>query len=366
MNIIISAVLLFSISYSETSYPLKGTVLRFFSGFDEKHFTVVAETDEGLKVHKLSSDLEPICVWDLPKNVEWLNNEGYQDALVFVSLREAVDTATRIRGSLQTLNMITGKITDLKLPVRTEKIGAWVGKNNRYLFGGRLFDCTAEKPTSTRVSGAPYNVVSSDERFSAQFIIKRVDGGVEGNVTVEDLKNSDMLNVGTFRMADTLGMLMNFAEDSRYLYYRSGDSPALYDMKELRGLGIPDVKYKYPAYVDAYLNGDKYFFFHDYQSIVMVGKKSFEVEDVVPNPFGDIATKIVSAKGIDLAGLLYETRKGTRLFTRVFTVTAKGQEPKSKTWELPVNTLWVTINGKKAKSVYYDNQALNLFMLKLN
>jgi hypothetical protein len=357
---------LVSFSFPLKSVQVSGKVLKIFQGLGDLHFSLVTETDIGQKVTKFSSSLDVLASWDLPRNIEWLSNDGHENGLVFVSLLTEEDTVTKIRGSLQMLNMKSGMICDLKLVVKNERFGTWIGKNNRYLFGGRLFNCDGEKVVSVRVSGAPYNVVSSDERYSAQFLIKRADSHIAGSVTVEDLTNNDMLNVATFRMADSLGMLMDFSKDSRYLYYRAGDSPALYDLKELRGLGIPDIKYQLPAFVDAYLDGDRNFFFHDDQSIVLVGRKTFEVEDVVPNPFGDIAMKICSADDIHLSGFLYETRKGTRHYLKAFTVTAKGLEPKNKTWDLPVNSIWVTLDGKKCKAVYYDNNALNLFEMKLN
>ncbi len=351
----------------QQSYPLSGSLHKIFNGIESRHFTVVSVEDGWQKIRKFSPDLKLMGEWLLPDSVEWLPNNDYSDGLVYVLLRNSTDTLVQIRGSLYWLDFKTGNSIDLKQIVRTEKFGEWVTGKNRYQFGGRLFGIQDAKPVSERVSGAPYTVLSSDAKYSSQLLIGgvTVDNKIEASVTVENLVNNDMLKIASFRMSDTLGVLMQFSSDGRYLYYRHGDFPSLYDLNTLRGVAIPDVKYRQHQYTGLFLEGDKFFFFHDYQSIVLVGKKSFEVEDVVPNPAGLVSMKVLAAKGNEITAVLYDVKSGTRIYKEVVRIIAKGMDPSMKTWELPINTIWLTINGRECLSVYYEKKALHSFNVKI-
>lgn len=334
----------------------KGTVAAVFQGLGGR-IAVCQIDSNGETVSLLSKKMDFEKDVSITDTVLFPSNDGFADHLAFISVG-AEDTATHFQSiKLKLLELATGRVLETKIAVKPTYRGKWVDQGRAYSMAGKVCRLVSGEVKIERISSVIEAEVSPDLTFCMNPVIQKVGAtNIKVNIELENLINQDMLNVDAYQIKQDGAPLAVFAADPRYVYYRAGGMPTLYDVKKMQGVAIPDINYKKPEYFGYCLSGDKYYFLYDFYSVAVIDKKGLAVDEVYPSPFTEEFVEILEGDDRFVYGTLYLLKNGVKDYTKVFSWNLKKND--YKTIPLPGRTQRVFINEKKGGYLYLENTTL--------
>lgn len=343
--------------------PITGMVVRVFNGADGA-FAVC--TDEGgrTKIHLFSGGLDKSATWELPADGELLPNERFTGHLAYAAMGPRDSAGNVLKIDLRFLSLGMGLAVPVRLAVKQDMPGCWLSGGTAYLINGKLCRLKGSGADVQRVSGAPQSVVSEDLSWCASAVTREEKPGYGVSIEVEQFATSDMISVENYTLKELDGRpLLAFSDDGRFLYYRSQDSPALYDLKERRSLSVDNINYKNPSYFGWFMPDGDYFVFHDFYSIAIVDVGHFEVLDAAANPFAEERMEILSVAKNEVRGALYQGTRQVKFYTKFFILNLKSGE--DKVFTVPPRTIRVGLKKKTASFAYIDHDMLKYNQMEL-
>ena len=335
----------------------KGAIGGIFQGQSEKIAVCERDSSSG-SVALFSKKLDIEKTLPITDTVVFPDNDGFEGYIAYIAVG-LEDTATHFQSvRLKFLNLENGKIIEAKYPVKVTTMGRWLDKGRVYCMGGKTCLLSGDGVKVDRVSSVVSAEVSPDLKFCMNAVVQKAGAeNIKVNIELENLTNQDMLNVDAFQIKDDGIRLIAFSDDPRYVYYRAGNIPTLYDVKKMQGVTIPDVTYKIPEYFGFFLKGERFFYFYDFYSIASVDKKSFVVDEVFANPFNKEFIEIGEADNKFLRGALYVKKEGGRKdYTKLFSMELRKKD--FTTVDLPVNVQRIIIKDKQAGVFYTEDVGL--------
>ncbi len=358
--ILFAAIALFA---QKNIITVKGAVTSVFEGQSERFAVCQKDGETGIvSILTNKMDLEK----ELPVNdtVLFPNNDGFGNYLAYISVG-VEDTSTHFQSvKLKFLNILNNHVIEAKYSIKANYSGKWLDKGRVYSMGGKISRLNGDQIKVDRVSSITAAEVSSDLKYCMNPVVQKLGSeNVKVNIELENLTNQDMLNVDAYQIKDDGIRIAEFSDDPRYVYYRSGNMPTLYDVKKMQGVAIPDISYKTPEYFGYYLKGDKFFYFYDFYSIASVDKKNFIVDQVFRNPFNKEFMEILDSDNKFLYGVLYDKKDKARDYTKIFSFETRKND--YKTIPLPGRVQRVFLKDRKGGYLYLENNVLVYTEFKL-
>ena len=341
----------------------RGQVVNIFrNGFGKA--AVCQKMEDKNTVTVLSAKMKVEKKWEVPGSVMFFPNAGFNRYLAFADIGP-LDSATGFQSiKLKFLNTGNGKVVSSRLSVKLDIPGKWVNEKDNYCIAGKLCKVSGGKVETDRISSVPVSQVSSDLSWGASALIQETSRGeTRVSIELENRKTNDMISVETFTIRPDNAPLIDFTADPRYLYYRSNNHPAVYDIKKRRSISADNINYKQPKNFGYYLDGPRGFVFFDYYAITLINRKKFEVERIMPNPFGNEIAEILYADKKHLYGALYKAREKGRDYTKLFALTLKSAE--IRIVALPINTWKVWFKKTRGYYLYLENTRLKYHSAEL-
>jgi hypothetical protein len=334
----------------------KGRIVNIFMNASGKA-AVCQKSGDKNTVTVLSAKMKVEKNWEVPGNVMFFENAGFNRYLAFADIGP-LDSATGFQSiKLKFLNTGTGKAVSSRLSVKLDMPGKWANAKDNYCMAGKLCTVSGDKVKTDRISSVPVSQISPDLSWGASALVRETSRGeARVSIELENRKTSDMISVETYTIRPDIAPLLDFTADPRYIYYRSHTHPAVYDIKERRSISADNINYKQPKNFGYYLGGTRSFVFFDYYAITFINRKKFEVERTMPNPFGEEVAEIQYADKKRLYGALHKVREKGRDYTKLFALTVKSAEARNVA--LPINTKKVWFKKTRGHYLYLENKRL--------
>ncbi|MFH0918908.1 MAG: hypothetical protein V1913_00985 [Fibrobacterota bacterium] len=316
------------------------------------------------KTALLSEEMAPLGTHDIPGDIVFLNNRGFVRYLA-VAEKGLVDTAAGLSFSKLTfLDFQNGQVLPARQNLRTQSRGKWLPGGEDFSIEGRLYTVRNGQVQMIKVASVPLADVSADKKWCVSAVVEKISGEkMRVNYALENLVNQDMINIESDAVRNDSIPPFAFTSDPRYLYYRAGQSPALYDLEKRRSLLVDNISFKQPDYFGYFFGDEKTYYFFDYLSVVAVDKKSFKVKAVLGNPGASEHIDIYAADAKHVYGALYTVKPEGRDYTKLFHLVVRGETVSFAPLPTGVKALW--FNGNAAAFLYLSENELHYNTLKL-
>lgn len=348
--------LLFCAAWAQKDVLLvDGPISRIFCGKDGRT-AVCIKQNAAVVAHILSEKMVKEASWTVTGNAAFLPNDQFSQYLAYAEMGPVDSAGGFQKIDLRFISLKTGITVPVRLQVKTDMPAGWVGGKDIYVINGKICRPSPDAVKIDRMSGTPFSCMSPNMTWCASAAVRDVPGGKNVNIELEEFATSDMIPVETYTLRQMDVPLLDFAADPRYLYYRSKENPAIYDLEQRRSLSVGNISYKNPDYFGYYMKDDDTFYFHDYFSVIQVDVKKFEVRDIKPNPYAESPYEILATGKNAIRGVLFKPGDGLRIYTKFFTYDWKRED--ARAFPLPARTYKAWLRKGKGCFLYEENLTL--------